>query len=418
MFNTITDLIGTPAILVGLFALLGLLLQKKDLADIISGTLKTIMGFIMINAGAGVIIDSLDVFGKMFHQAFNITGVIPNNEAILAVAQKTFGTQMALVLVFGMIINIILARFTPFKYIFLTGHNTLFMACVITVTLSVGGVSGPLLTLIGSLILGLCMVLSPAMINPYVKKVTDKDDFAVGHFGSIGYFVSGFVGKIFGNTSKSTEDIRVPKKLQFLQDGSVSISLTMAILFMVVASFAGPQYIEKELSNGTSFLVYTIVQAITFAVGVTIVINGVSMLIKEIIPAFKGIANKVVPNAVPALDCTTLFPYAPNAVIIGFITSFSAGVLSIFLLPLVGLPIIVPGLVPHFFTGATAAIIANATGGRRGALIGSFVNGLLISFLPALLIPLLGTLSSQPTTFGDTDYISIGLLIGYVMKLF
>ena len=41
------DILGTPAILVGLFALVGLLLQRKGVADVVSGTLKTVMGFLI-----------------------------------------------------------------------------------------------------------------------------------------------------------------------------------------------------------------------------------------------------------------------------------------------------------------------------------------------------------------------------------
>ncbi|WP_414050420.1 PTS ascorbate transporter subunit IIC [Macrococcus animalis] len=412
------DILGTPAILVGLFALLGLLLQKKDIASVVSGTLKTVMGFIIIGAGANVIIGSLDIFGKMFDEAFHVNGIIPNNEAIVAVAQEKIGTATAMIMVFGMIMNLVFARFTKFKYVFLTGHHTLFMACLIAATLSVSNLSNITIIIIGSVILGLCMVLFPALLQPTVREITGSDDFAIGHFGSVGYFISATIGKLVGNKENSTETIKVPKSLGFLRDTSVAVSLTMTILFLIVALFAGPDFVEKELSNGSNFLVFSFIQAITFAAGVYIVLAGVRMLIAEIVPAFKGIADKLVPNACPALDCPTVFPFAPNAVIIGFLFSFLAGIVSMFILPVLGLKVIVPGLVPHFFTGATAGVFGNATGGRRGAIFGSIANGLVISMLPALLLPLLGDLGFQNTTFGDADFGIIGILISTILKLF
>ncbi len=416
--DIIVDILSTPAILVGLFALLGLLLQKKRATDVISGTLKTVMGFLIINAGATVIIASLDFFGKMLKKGFHIEGVIPNNEAIVAVAQNAFGTETALIMLFGMVVNILLARFTPFKYIFLTGHHTMFMACMLAVVLSTGGMDGVALIVTGSIILGLLMVLSPAMLQPFVRRITGSNDIAIGHFGSFGYFVAGLVGKLAGNKRKSTEEIKVPKSLGFLRDTSVAVSLTMAIMFLIVSFAAGPSYIEKELSGGQNFIVFSLIQAITFAAGVYIVLAGVRMLLAEIVPAFKGVADKVVPNAKPALDVPVVFPFAPNAVIIGFIFSFIAGILSMFLLPLFGLKVIVPGLVPHFFCGATAGVFGNATGGRRGAMIGAFVNGIIISFLPALLLPVLGDLGFEGTTFGDADFGIVGIFLGNLMKLF
>ena len=412
------DILGTPAILVGLFALIGLLLQKKAASDVISGTLKTVMGFLILSAGAAVITTSLGYFGQMFEHAFNIKGVVPNNEAIVAVAQKAFGTETAMIMFFGMVANILFARFTPFKYIFLTGHHTMFMACLIAAVLSTGGMDGVWLVITGSLILGAWMVLSPAILQPYVRKVTGSDDIALGHFGSVAYLVSGAVAQAVGNKEKSTESIKVPKSLGFLRDSSVSVALTMAIMFFVVACFTGQTYIETELSGGTNFIVFSLLQSITFAAGVFIVLAGVRLIIAEIVPAFKGVADKIVPDAKPALDCPAVFPFAPNAVIIGFLSSFVAGILSMFLLPLFGLSVIVPGLVPHFFCGATAGVIGNAAGGRRGAIVGAFVSGLIISFLPAILLPMLGGLGFENTTFGDADFGVIGIMLSGIMKLF
>ncbi|CAH0202292.1 PTS ascorbate transporter subunit IIC [Priestia megaterium] len=419
MFDLIMkDILGTPAILVGLFALIGLLLQKKKSADIVSGTLKTIMGFLILGAGANILIASLEAFGKMFNKAFSVEGIIPNNEAIVAVAQQTFGTETAMIMLLGMIVNIIIARITKFKYIFLTGHHTMFMACLIAAILSTGGLTGAPLVLIGALLLGILMVLFPALLQPYVREITGSNDIAVGHFGSLGYLVAGFIGRRVGNRKKTTEEIKVPQSLGFLRDTSVSVSLTMTVLFIVVALFAGPAFIETKLSGGQNFIVYSLIQAITFAAGVYVVLAGVRMLLAEIVPAFKGIADKAVPNAIPALDCPTVFPFAPNAVVIGFFSSFIAGLISMFFLPLFGLSIIVPGLVPHFFTGAAAGVFGNATGGRRGAVVGSFANGILISFLPAILLPVLASLGFKGTTFGDSDFSAVGILLSMLIKLF
>ncbi|WP_345242158.1 PTS ascorbate transporter subunit IIC [Pontibacillus salipaludis] len=412
------DILGTPAILVGLFALIGLVAQRKNFADTLSGTLKTIMGFVILGAGAEFLIKSLTQFSAMFDHAFSVNGVIPNNEAIVAMAQESFGTETAMIMLFGMVANIVIARFTPFKYIFLTGHHTMFMSCLIAVILTTGGLSGATLVIIGSIILGSLMVLFPAILQPYTREITGSDDFAVGHFGSTGYFVSAFIGKRIGKNSKSTEEIKVPKSLGFLRDTSVSVSLTMVILFFVVAAFAGPAFIETELSGGQNFLVFSFMQGLTFAAGVYIILQGVRMLLAEIVPAFKGIADKVVPNAKPALDAPAVFPFASNAVIIGFLTSFVAGLLSMFFLPLFGLKVIVPGLVPHFFTGAAAGVFGNATGGRRGAVVGSFANGAIISFLPALLLPVLGSLGFEGTTFGDADFGFVGIILGNLIRLF
>ncbi|MFB5664072.1 PTS ascorbate transporter subunit IIC [Alteribacillus sp. HJP-4] len=411
------DILGTPAILVGLFALIGLLVQRKNSGDVVSGTLKTVMGFVILGAGANVLVQSLDQFSSMFNEAFAVDGVIPNNEAIVALAQESFGTETAMIMLFGMIVNILLARFTPFKYIFLTGHHTMFMACLIAVILITGGFSGVPMIILGSVILGALMVLSPAMLQPFTRRVTGSDDFAIGHFGSIGYFVSALVGKAVGKGSKSTEEIKVPKSLGFLRDTSVSVSLTMVLLFFVVGGAAGPAFVEGELSGGQNFLVFSFMQGLTFAAGVYIILAGVRMLLGEIVPAFKGIADKIVPNAKPALDCPAIFPFAGNAVIIGFLCSFIAGLISMLFLPLLGLKVIVPGLVPHFFTGAAAGVFGNATGGRKGAIIGSMANGVMISFLPALLLPVLGSLGFQGTTFGDADFGLIGIVFGSLINI-
>lgn len=89
-----------------------------------------------------------------------------------------------------------------------------------------------------------------------------------------------------------------------------------------------------------------------------------------------------------------------------------------FILPFIGLKVIVPGLVPHFFTGAAAGVFGNATGGRIGAMSGAFANGLLISFIPPILLIFMGDIGYEGTTFGDSDFGVIGIIIINLLKLF
>ena len=411
------EILNEPAVLVGLMTFLGLALMKKPVSKVISGTLKSILGFVILGAGANVLIGSLNNLGPMIQEAFNIQGVIPTNEAIVALAQQTFGSETALIMGFGFIANLIIARLTPLKYIFLTGHHIFFMAALLSAVLGTAGLTGLPLIATGAVILGFVMVLFPALAEPFMEKITGSKDVALGHFGTTGYVAAGLVGRFVGNDEDSTEDIEVPQSLSFLKESVLSTTLTMIIIFFVVSLIAGRD-IYSEYSGGKSIFMFSLMQGITFAAGVNIILTGVRMIIGEIVPAFQGIGEKLVPDAKPALDCPITFTYAPNAVIIGFLFSFLGGLVSMFLLGPFGLALIIPGMVPHFFTGATAGVFGNSTGGKKGAMVGAFVNGVLISFLPALLLPVLGSLGFANTTFGDADFGVVGIIIGYIAKLF
>ncbi|MFU7712620.1 PTS ascorbate transporter subunit IIC [Aeromonas veronii] len=410
------DVLSEPAVLVGLIALIGLIAQKKPVTECIKGTVKTIMGFVILGAGATLVINSLGDFAVIFQHAFGIKGVVPNNEAIVSIAQTSFGKEMAMIMFFAMLVNILIARLTPWKFIFLTGHHTLFMSMMVAVILSAGGMSGVPLIAVGSLVVGVAMVFFPAIAHPFMKQITGSDDVALGHFSTCSYVLSALIGAKFGNKAHSCEDVQVPKSLLFLRDTPVAISFTMGIIFLVTSAFAGPEFVSS-VAKGKHWFMFSLMQSITFAAGVYIILQGVRMVIAEIVPAFKGISDKLVPNAKPALDCPIVFPYAPNAVLIGFLSSFAAGLVGMALLYAMGLTVIIPGVVPHFFVGAAAGVFGNATGGRRGAILGSFANGLLLlTILPVFLLPVLGDLGFANTTFSDSDFGVVGILLGLIVR--
>lgn len=413
ILDFIIDVVKEPSILVASIAILGLILQKKSLPDTVKGGIKTFVGFIVLSGGADMVVSSLEPFGTMFEEAFNLQGVVPNNEAIVAVALTTYGTSTALIMLTGIIANILIARFTKFKYIFLTGHHTLYMACMVAVILSVAGFNSIGLILFGGLALGIIMTLSPAIVQKYMVQLTGNNNIALGHFSALSYWLSGFVGQLVGGEdAKSTEDIKFPKSLSFLRDSTVSITISMAIIYLIVAIFAGNEFIMTNLSEGTNGIVFALKLAGLFAAGVFVILAGVRLVLSEIVPAFKGISEKLVPNSKPALDCPIVFTYAPNAVLLGFISSFIGGLLSMIIMIFTGTVVILPGVVPHFFVGATAGVIGNASGGVKGATIGAFLQGILISFLPVFLMPVLGNLGFAGSTFSDADFGVSGIFLG------
>lgn len=416
LLQFLRDVLKQPALLMGIMALVGLVALKKPGHKVLTGTLKPILGYLMLGAGADFIVANLEPLGGMIQTGFNITGVVLNNEAIVAVAQKVLGVETMSILVVGLLINLVIARFTKYKYVFLTGHHSFFMACLLSAVLGTSGMKGTELILFGGFLLGAWSAISPAIGQKYTLKVTDGDEIAMGHFGSLAYYVSAWVGSKVGKPEESTENIEIPEKWGFLRDTTISTAITMMVFYIVAAVAAGPEYVSK-LSDGMSPILFAIMSSLKFAVGVTIVYNGVRMILGDLIPAFQGIATKIIPDAIPAVDCAVFFPYAPTAVIIGFVSSFIGGIIGMVLLGVAGGVLIIPGLVPHFFCGSTAGIFGNATGGKKGAVIGSFVNGLLITFAPALLLPVLSTLGFKNTTFGDFDFGVLGIIIGKTSNL-
>ena len=89
-----------------------------------------------------------------------------------------------------------------------------------------------------------------------------------------------------------------------------------------------------------------------------------------------------------------------------------------FILPFIGLKSSYQVLFHISSQVFAAGVFGNATGGRIGAMSGAFANGLLISFIPAILLIFMGDIGYEGTTFGDSDFGVIGIIIINLLKLF
>ncbi len=361
----INEIFGQGAIFLALVAMVGLILQKKSVSEVVRGTLMTAIGFFVLNTGTGLITgNSIDGIITAFNT------LMPGNASAPASIDigGQYGTQIGIVMILAFAINLLVARFTPWKSVFLTGHMLYWFPYVFIAAGVDAGLTGGKLIGLAAVFTALYMIVAPNLMRPLVKEVTGKDDFTIGHPTTTLSVIGGFVAGLVGDKSKSCEDFKLPKSLGFLREvsitGSIAISLVYIIMYFVVsANGLSP---AEVFGYGGSFFSYWFTHSVYFGVGVTVMLQGVRMLIAEIVPAFKGVAEKLVPGAIPALDCPVIFGYGPNSLLIGFIVAVITSTITILLTRGMFPTVIIPLIFTCFFENGCAAIIANAKGGVRG----------------------------------------------------
>ncbi|MCL1812923.1 MAG: hypothetical protein FWG29_05305, partial [Treponema sp.] len=149
--------------------------------------------------------------------------------------------------------------------------------------------------------------------------------------------------------------------------------------------------------------------------------TGVRMLISQIVPAFKGISDKLVPNAIPALDCPVIFNYKPNAVIIGFVVAMIVSTILILVcntLNVFGI-ILIPLVITSFFECGTAAVIGEGQGGLRGCIIGTICAAIvMVAIVGVSAIVYSGTIQNWMLIFGGNDFSLFGPIARFVGGIF
>lgn len=427
MLDAILAQSRNTALIMGMIALIGLLLQRKAATDVISGTMKTVIGFMIFNIGSAAMSTVVTTFTTLFNTAFGIEGVTTQVEVATGLALNSYGTEVALVMLLGFVVNLIVAKFTRFKAIFLTGQHFLYFSCVIALIFIANGFNTVVTVLAGGILLGFCGAALPSCCQPFMNKITGADNLAMGHFNCIGYAVSGYIGKLFGKLDKHKEsrdasDVNMPKFFELFRDFIFSVALFMVVLFyvaVIACAMNGHMDVVLESAGNDLWFVYPFLQGLQFAAGMSVLIYGVRQFIAEITAAFVAISEKYIPNSKPAVDCPAIFPFAPTAVLIGFVGAFAGGLAAMGVM--VGLNssvIMIPAAGICFFSGGTAGIFGNAYGGWKGALVGSFIVGIALNALPLILYPAFANLGISGASFPNVDYNILGSLLNWVLGIF
>lgn len=427
-----SNIFKQPSLFIGLIALVGLILQRKSIGDTIKGTFKTIIGVIILFIGVNLIGTAVSPLSSAFATLYKLPESNQFDPTICWTLLGTHGSTIGLVLVIAFAINLLVARFTPIKNIFLTGHIFFWMAYLFVLAGVEGGLEGTALTIFASSFLAFYIIVVPWLTKPFVKKITGSDDFTIGHTASIFIILGGLIGKVVGNKEKSTEDINIPRSLEFFKDTTIATSLIMFVIYIVVGLLIGgegrlavyaPAVGSINTIGGMQYDLFTfsLMAGLTFGAGLTILLTGVRLMLGELIPAFKGISDKLIPNAIPALDIPMLFPFAPNALMIGFVLSMVSSIATILILAATGslAYAVIPLATACFYDIAPGAIAANAEGGRTAAIITSIVGGILMVLLVAGSIAVVfNTSAGFVQIYGGNDFSLWSIIAGLISKIF
>ena len=412
--NFITaNILRNPPVLMGLIAALGLILQKKSFADVVKGMLLAAFGMIILGAGVGILVGTIAPINGAFQSlsagAGGATGL--NDTTFTAV----HGGEVGLAMLIALILHLIIARFTMFKNIFLTGHMIWWFPFIFIAAGVEAGLTGGLLIIVSAVFSALYWSIMPFLLRKYVWAVIGDQSFTLGHPTGILSLVSGFVAGKVGNKAKSTEDMKVPQGLSFFREAPIVGAIVIFALWIVVG------IIIKTLSGGGNLVMESINQGLSFGAGLIVMLTGVRMLISQIVPAFKGISDKLVPNAIPALDCPVIFNYKPNAVIIGFIVAMIVSTVLILIcntLNVFGI-MLIPLVITSFFECGTAAVIGEGQGGFRGCVIGTICAAIVMVVIVGIsAIVYSGTIQNWMLIFGGNDFSLFGPIARFVGGIF
>lgn len=415
MMEFITNnFLRNPPMLLGIIAAIGLLLQKKKIADVIKGSLLAAFGMVILDQGTGMLTGAISPINSAF-QTLSSTGTLEGlNDATFT---ASYGGTIGIVMFIALILHLLIARFTPIKTIFLTGHMLWWFPFVFVAAGVEAGLTGGLLIGFSAISSAIYWSIMPWLLKKYVSAVTNDDSFTLGHPAGALALISGFVASKVGNKENSCENLKLPSGLSFFREISITGGIVIFIMFVIVGLFI-PGAFESTSEN---LFIYAIKQGFTFGAGLIVMLQGVRMLINQIVPAFKGISEKIVPNALPAFDCPILFNYKPNAVLIGFLTAMIISTITILICNYFNIfsILLIPLVITSFFECGAAAVIGEGQGGLRGAIIGTATAAIVMVALVGLsAIIFSGTIQNWILIFGGNDLSLFGIIGKLIASLF
>ena len=424
--------------MVGFLTLLGYCLMGKKWYDTLAGTLKAIIGMLILNAGSGGLTSNFRPILAGLKDRFNLTAAVIDpyygqnavQEGVEEVFGKGFSMAMQLLLI-AFIVNILLVRFnkiTKCRTLFTTGHVQVQQAATAywLIMFALPGLlkNDMVLLIIMSVILGAYWAVGSNLTVKPMQELSEGAGFAIAHqqmFGiRIGYWAADkFFGEKKGRKIKKVGEMEMPGFFSIFNENMVCTAILMTVFFGVIMAIIGkPYFVESgNLTESTNFVWWCFDKSLNFAVYLAILQLGVRTFVTELTASFQGIADKLLPSSIPGVDCAVCYGFGDsNAVTFGFLAGLVGQIIAIIILIVAGSPtIIICGFVPVFFDNATMGLVANEKGGLKACLIIPFCSGLIQVFGAAFIAGWVG-LANYGGYLGMFDWDTVWPLFTVLMR--
>ena len=360
-----TYILQKPPYMVGFLTLLGYCLMGKKWYDTLAGTLKAIIGMLILSAGSSGLVSNFRPILAGLKDRVNLTAAVIDpyygQNAVTAGVEEVFGkgfSQVMTLLLIAFIVNILLVRFnkiTKCRTLFTTGHVQVQQAAtaywLILFALPALREKNFALLIVMSVILGAYWAVGSNLTVKPMQELTEGAGFAIAHQQMFGIRLASFASeKLFGSNGgkkevKKVGDLKMPGFFSIFSQNMVCTAILMTVFFGAIMAVIGkPFFVQAEtIKEKDNFAFYVFNTSLQFAV-------------------CYGFGDA-------------------NAVTFGFLAGLTGQIIAIVALILMGSPtIIICGFVPVFFDNATIGLVANEKGGLKACLVIPFISGLIQVF--------------------------------------